>query len=104
MTRAPFLGGQRRESAQSAGGENKLEHQKCSYGRIRCRARQGSGGLADLLPEATSLPDAALIAAALAEMNHARGVGEGLRPSPTEADGDAYTPWSRGDGFRIGTT
>jgi 3-methylcrotonyl-CoA carboxylase alpha subunit len=54
--------------------------------------------LDDLLPEQPPLPEAALVAAALVEMQggHAR---EGLRPSPTD---DSFDPWSRGDGFRVG--
>jgi len=54
--------------------------------------------LNDLLPPNEPPPDAALIAAALSE----RIVGEGLRPSHIQTDGDTYTPWGRTDGFRIG--
>jgi 3-methylcrotonyl-CoA carboxylase alpha subunit len=49
------------------------------------------------------LPDIALLAAALLDM-HGTSVGDGLRPSlsPAQSDSDAYTPWSRGDSFRLG--
>lgn len=54
--------------------------------------------LNDLLPPDELPPDAALIAAALSEQM----VGENLRPSHIQTDGDTYTPWGRTDGFRIG--
>ena len=58
--------------------------------------------LDSLLPAQPPLPDAALIAAALLDMNGNR-VGEGLRPSPTDTSYPGeYDPWSRGDGFRVG--
>jgi 3-methylcrotonyl-CoA carboxylase alpha subunit len=53
-----------------------------------------------LLPPQPPLPDAALIAAALLELQVGR-VGEGVKPSPTEHAYDR-DPWSRGDGFRVG--
>jgi acetyl-CoA carboxylase biotin carboxylase subunit len=61
--------------------------------------------LDSLLPAPPSLPDAALIAAALAEMNRGETgvVGANRQVAPTETDGDMYNPWSRGDGFRLGT-
>jgi acetyl/propionyl-CoA carboxylase alpha subunit len=67
--------------------------------------------LDSLLPAPPSLPDAALIAAALAEMNNAGGVkatwqateGSPRGIAPTSTDGDVYSPWSRGDSFRLGT-
>ena len=56
-----------------------------------------------LLPEPPLLADAALIAAALGEMNKAGGVGATWQVVPTETGGDANTPWARGDGFRLGS-
>jgi acetyl/propionyl-CoA carboxylase alpha subunit len=58
--------------------------------------------LDSLLPDTPPLPDTALLAAALAEMSNSDSVGAGLRPVPTDTDGDVYSPWARGDGFRLG--
>jgi acetyl-CoA carboxylase biotin carboxylase subunit len=58
--------------------------------------------LDSLLPDTPPLPDAALLAAALADMNGVNDAGANRRFAPTDADGDLYTPWSRGDGFRLG--
>jgi acetyl-CoA carboxylase biotin carboxylase subunit len=58
--------------------------------------------LDSLLSAQPPLPDAALIAAALLDMNGNR-VEEGLRHSPTDTSYPGeYDPWSRGDGFRVG--
>lgn len=57
--------------------------------------------LAELLPQATPLPDVALIAAALGDF---LGVHVATQsPSATaNVDGDVYSPWSVADGFRLG--
>ncbi len=57
--------------------------------------------LDSLLPEESAPPDAALIAAVLSEMNNVSGVGTTYQVAPTST-GDAYTPWARADGFRLG--
>jgi 3-methylcrotonyl-CoA carboxylase alpha subunit len=54
--------------------------------------------LSDLLPPEDAPPDVALITAALSE----RIAGERLKPSPTQTDGDLYSPWERTDSFRLG--
>lgn len=51
-----------------------------------------------LLPEQEALPDKALLAVALADMHKVRHSESGV----AAADGDAYTPWRRADGFRMG--
>ena len=48
-------------------------------------------------PEAIEVPDAALIAAAINEMQGAARVASG-----GSEDGDVYSPWGRMDGFRVG--
>lgn len=53
--------------------------------------------LAELLPDAPPLPDAALIAAALEDW-HQQPAGSNRRFAPT----DDASPWARGDSFRIG--
>lgn len=56
--------------------------------------------MAALLPESSSVPDAVLIVAALADFQ------QQLTTQPSipvgASDGDVYSPWSRLDGFRIG--
>lgn len=54
--------------------------------------------ISDLLPPEDAPPDVVLIAAALSE----RIAGERLKPSPTQTDGDLYSPWERTDSFRLG--
>jgi 3-methylcrotonyl-CoA carboxylase alpha subunit len=44
------------------------------------------------------LPDEALIAAAISQISQKVSTSSGGQP-----DGDAYSPWSRMDGFRLGT-
>jgi acetyl-CoA carboxylase biotin carboxylase subunit len=58
--------------------------------------------LSELLPEDAPPPDAVLIAAALGDYHNQSMQGEGLRPSPTQEEGDPYSPWNRGDHFRPG--
>jgi 3-methylcrotonyl-CoA carboxylase alpha subunit len=48
-------------------------------------------------PPAGELPDAALIAAAVAEIGAAIPAGSG----GGDSDGDHFSPWSRSDGFRL---
>ncbi len=65
-----------------------------------------------LLPEPPTLPDSALIAAALAEMSNYGTINVGANwqategsprgIAPTDPDADMYSPWARGDGFRLG--
>ncbi len=59
--------------------------------------------LAGWSPQPPPVPDAALIAAALADM-----MGEGVTPSggsQLRADsGDPFSPWNSTDSFRLGTT
>ncbi|MDX1995059.1 MAG: acetyl-CoA carboxylase biotin carboxylase subunit [bacterium] len=57
--------------------------------------------LDQLLPPAPSLDEAALIALALSESLTANGTQMAVN-STTTADGDAYSPWARADGFRLG--
>src|SRR5690606_1370441 len=52
--------------------------------------------LNDLLPEVANLPDAALIVAALHDSGKMNAI------SPSNGDGDVYSPWLRADGFRAG--
>jgi acetyl/propionyl-CoA carboxylase alpha subunit len=50
-------------------------------------------------PSQADLPDAALIVAALSEMMSMQGQAAGVGGGD---DGDVYSPWGRGDGFRMG--
>jgi acetyl/propionyl-CoA carboxylase alpha subunit len=49
-------------------------------------------------PPEADLPDEALIAAAIADMGAGSAAGDGGGNN----DGDAYSPWDRADGFRMG--
>lgn len=62
------------------------------------------GRLSELLPAAPPLPDEALIAAALLDMERAPAPTGASAASPTSLDpaSDPYNPWGRADGFRIG--
>ncbi len=55
--------------------------------------------LSQLLPEDMPLPPAALIAAALHDLHNTAAVPLSAAPA---ADADAYSPWARADGFRLG--
>lgn len=50
-------------------------------------------------PDEETIPVAALVAAALVEMN---GGAAQVSTSATTAEDDPYSPWKRGDGFRMG--
>lgn len=56
--------------------------------------------LADLLPDIPELPDIALIAQAIVDEQGASL--QGATVTSDSADSDAYSPWNRADGFRIG--
>ncbi len=79
-----------------------LEHPTFVAGQVDTRFVDDH--LQSLLPQQPPLPDVALLAAALLDMTPVASVGEGLRPSPLNADSNAdiYSPWARGDGFRLG--
>jgi 3-methylcrotonyl-CoA carboxylase alpha subunit len=55
--------------------------------------------LDELLPEQPPLPDAALVAAALGEMQGIGVKADKARLVPTD---DGFDPWARRDGFRVG--
>jgi 3-methylcrotonyl-CoA carboxylase alpha subunit len=71
-----------------------LEHPAFLAGEIDTQFIDAN--LGSLLPESLSLPDTALIVAALADMHDA---GANRRFVST----DIHTPWSKADGFRLGT-
>ncbi len=61
--------------------------------------------LEQLLPARSALPQMALITAALHDrynMHNHSITGTGIKPSSAQHDGDLYSPWSRGDSFRLG--
>jgi hypothetical protein len=55
--------------------------------------------LQTLLPPVPELSPAALIAAAIAEM---QGQPQAVTPANNSNNGDIYSPWNRTDSFRIG--
>jgi len=57
--------------------------------------------LDELLPQPASLPDVALIAAALGDFMRV-DVQTRSAPTTAQSDGDLYSPWSVADGFRPG--